>query len=293
VQPTAPAQDKGKSEANGIVQIIDEAMSAVTLRPDQSAALGKLGSEEDSKVAAVDQAKRDFLLTLADEIAANQVDATAMEPKTKAFVDADVAASPEVRAGLEKLHDSLDPQQRKQFVSGLRDALKRRATLLDPKSSLDKWSKTLNLTDDQKSKIQAIMAENTVANDVAKARLELVLAAFPGDTFSMDDLLPAAAVGHRAEHMAKRIIDVAAKVTPILTPEQRTAAADKIRSDVSGGSTRASGTGTATSSEGEEEGIVSEELWAGRAGYAAGYRSYSGAAFSSGYAGGFGGTYLF
>jgi Spy/CpxP family protein refolding chaperone len=306
--PTAaPEEQKAKSEANDIVQMIDEAMAHVTLRPDQTSTFKQLASDVDAHVAGVDEAKRAALLALADQIEANKVDAASLEPQTKKFVDAAAAASPYVRKALEKVHDNLDAQQRKEFVEGFRDALKKRKAMLDPKAHLERLSKDLNLSDDQKDKIQAILAENTVANDVARDRLELVLAAFPGDTFKMDELLPAEG-GLHAERMAKRAIDIAAKVTPILTPEQRKLAADKIRKRASGRSTgespaETSGTGPqgteASSAELEALGSASEPLWAGAAGgyggYAAGgYRSYSGGyGFSTGYAGGVGGTYLF
>jgi Spy/CpxP family protein refolding chaperone len=290
-----PAEEtqKGASEANGIVQMVEDALSGITLRPDQKDALQKVGAEVDAKVAAVDEAKRGGLLALADQIEAGNVDPNALKSYTQKYVDAAVAASPVVRSGLEKVHEILDASQRKQFVEGFREAMKKHAGRFDKKAHLDRMAATLNLTDDQKQKIGGVLGEDTVASDVARARVELVLAAFPGDHFAIDELLaPASTVRDRVQTMADHMIGVASRITEILTPDQRRIAASHIRDRVSGRTTEG-GTGQ-TGSALETIGSISQGIWVGGGGvgYAGGYRSYSGAAFSGGYAAGYGGGYL-
>ena len=231
--PVPQANQSPASDADGIVQLMDEAMSGITLRADQKDVLQKLGADVDAKVAAVDQARRDLLQTLSNQIEAGKVDADALHNDKEKVVDAAVAASPALRGAFEKLHDTLDPDQRKQFVAAFRDALQKRASMVDPQAQVDEWSKILNLTGDQKTKISAILGEDTTADDVAKARIDLVLAAFPGDTFSLDDLVPAGAVKYDTQQMVNRIIDVTSKVTNVLTPEQRQTAAKAIRDQLS------------------------------------------------------------
>jgi hypothetical protein len=241
-------------------------------------------------VAAVDQAKRDVLMALADEVEAGKVDAGALKSKTGRFVDAAVDASPVVRGALEKIHDTLDASQRKEFVSNFRAAMKKHGGMMNRKATIDELSSTLNLTDDQKQKIADVLGPDSVAADVARARVELVLAAFPGDRFKLDDLLaPASSERERAQALADRIVDVAAKVTDVLTPDQRKTAAQRIRDRVSGKSGVSQ-----TSARLESTDTASEPIWAagGRAGYAAGYRSYSGYGVAGGYAGGYGGAFL-
>jgi Spy/CpxP family protein refolding chaperone len=296
-QTPSPTQERqsGASEANGIAQMVEEALSSVTLRPDQSDAIQKVGAEVDAKVAAADQAKRDALLALADQIEAGKVDATALKPKTDNYVEAAVAASPTVRKGIEKLHEVLDASQRKQFVSGFRDALKKHAGTFERKARLEEWSSVLGLSDDQKKRIGEILGEDTVGADVARARIELVLAAFPGEHFSIDELLaPPSSVRARVQAMVDRMVDVAGRVTAILTPEQQKTAAAHIRDKVSGKSSGGGGTGQTTSSL-EGTGSVSQGIWmgGGGVGYAARYRSYSGFGFGGGgFAAGYGGGYL-
>jgi Spy/CpxP family protein refolding chaperone len=280
------------SEANDIVQLFDEALSNMALRPEQSDMLQKVGAEVDAKVGAVDQAKRDFMVALSKEIETGSVDSSTLHASLEEVVDAAAAASPILRAGFEKLHDTLDPEQRKQFVAGLRDALKKRAGMLDPKAQLDEWSKTLNLTDEQKQKIGAIMSSDTVDNDVARARIRLILAAFPGDKLSLDEIVPANTAHERTEKMFDHIVDVAKEVTDVLTPEQRALAANAIRNATS--SQPPSPTTSEPSASNEGTGTVAQALWAGGGRYyAGGYRSFGGYGFSRGYATGFGGMYMF
>jgi Spy/CpxP family protein refolding chaperone len=312
-QGPAPQQPQAAaSEANDIVQMVDAALQGITLRPDQVQQFQALGADVDAKVADVEKAKRDALLALADEIESGKVDAASLKPKTEQFVAAADAASPVVRHAFEKLHDALDADQRKQFISNFREELKKRAAMVGRKATLEEMSKTLNLTDDQKTKIQQILSEEKVDSEVARERYELVLAAFQEDEFSMDDLLPAASIHHRGERMVSRMVDIAAKITDVLTPEQRKIAAKGIRDRVAGKSTEEPGAGKTTEEPGagkttEQPGAgkstssidvtstTSEALWAGgRTMYATRYRGYGGGwGFSRGYAAGFGGGFLF
>jgi Spy/CpxP family protein refolding chaperone len=296
-QQAGPAQEKkATSESGDIVAMVEEALKGVNLRQDQVDTLQKLGEEVDAKVGAADQAKRDFLSALADAIEAGKVDAGALKSKIDAVADAAAAASPDVRSAIDKIHDTLDPDQRKEFVKGFRDALKKHEGRFDKKMVVERWAKALSLTDEQKQKVSDILGEDTVADDVAKARIELVLAAFPGKHFKIDYLLaPESAEHERVTHMMDRITDVTSRVTDILTPEQRKTAADRIRAKVAGrGSEEGGETGKASAGL-ETTDSTSEAIWMGgaRAGYAAaGYRGYAGGGFVGGYGAGYGGGWL-
>jgi hypothetical protein len=290
----APAAQPGaKSETDDIAQIVEEALSGIDLRSDQKDALQKLGATVDEKIATVDKAKRALLDALADEIAQGKVDTGSLHPQVQDVVDAASAASPDLRTALEKVHDTLDAKQRKQFVDSFRSAMQKRAPMFEARARVDELAKTLSLTDDQKTRIEAILAEDAVIRDVARARVQLVLAAFPGEVFEFSDLLPAKAVGHRTERMLDHMIDQAKRIDEVLTPDQRTTAAKAIHDKVAGkeataGGERGAGT---TSSSLEATGTTSDALWAG-GGRAVGYRSASGFGVSSGYAAGYGGTFM-
>lgn len=298
-QATPPEGEKTQnaSEAKGIVQMVDEALQGIELRHDQSDTIQKLGADVDAKVGTVDAAKRDLLVSIADEVEAGKVDPSTLKQKEHRFADAAADASPVVRSALEKLHDTLDPAQRKQFVSNFRDAMKKNGGMMSRKATLDELSSTLNLTDDQKQKVSDILGQDSTAADVARARIELVLAAFPGERFKIDELLaPASSVRERAQELADRIVEVAARVTDVLTADQRKNAAQRIRDKVSGKSgvsqTSASLETTDTAAEPIWVGGARAGVVGGRAGYVGGYRSFSGYGYAGGYTGGWGGAYL-
>jgi Spy/CpxP family protein refolding chaperone len=300
-QQLAPApKEAAASDANDIVQLVDEALSKIALRDDQAEALQKNAADVDAKVGAVDEARIAVLVAMAKQVEAGRINADAVRAEVNKVIEAANPASVSVRKGLEKVHDVLSAEQRKLFVSGFRAALEARASMLDSKAQIQEWSKKLSLTDEQKQKIQAIYSEDTVAEDVGRARVELVLAAFLDDTFSLDDLVPASAVRARTEHMMARMERIAAEVMGILTPEQRKAAAAAIRAEVTqtaaGGSEETgqttSGTGQ-TSSSLDGTASTAQALWVGRGGYYA--RSYGRGysyGFRRGYSTGFGGVYL-
>jgi Spy/CpxP family protein refolding chaperone len=251
-------------------------------------------------VSDVDKAKRDLLADLAKGIESGRIDESMLKPDEEKVEKAADAASPDVRSSFQKMHDLLDADQRKQFVSNFREALQKRESKLDPNAQVGEWAKTLSLTDDQKQKIAGILAEDKSANDEMRARLDKVLDAFSSDSFAIDQVLPEGSEKDRADKMMHRIVDQARKVTDILTPEQRATAAKTIRDRLSekGGNPEGP-TGQATapySTANEVTGHQSEAWWAGGAarygggfGYSVG-RSYG---FSRGYSSGFGGAWLF
>jgi Spy/CpxP family protein refolding chaperone len=298
-QQATPAQEKkATSESGDFVEMVEEALAGVNLRQDQTDTLQKLGADVDAKVGAADQAKRDYLSALADEIEAGKVDAGSLKSKTDAVADAASAASPDVRGALEKIHDTLDPEQRKAFVKGFHDALQKHAGRFDKKMMVDRWAKALNLTDEQKQKIGDIIGGDTVADDVARARIELVLAAFPGKHFKIDDLLaPESTERERVTNMMNHIAGITARVTDVLTPEQRKTAADRIRSKVSGRESEEGSETGKTSAHLEATDSTSEAIWMGggvaRAGFATGYRGFASGGFVGGYGVGYGGGWLF
>jgi Spy/CpxP family protein refolding chaperone len=291
-RPSPHATRAAASDRGGIVQLVDEALSGITLRPEQTDALEKLGAEDDAKVGAVDKARREYVLALADQIETGKVDESALKDQKKKVEEAAEAASPFLRASFQKMHEILDAGQRKEFVMHFRDALKKRAVSLDPDKQADKWAKTLSLTDDQKAKVRAILEDERAGGETMHARLEKVLDAFPTDSFSIDAVLPAGSIDERTDKMLDRITGVAKKVTEILTPEQCKTAAKAIREKM--GRTSARLETEETSEPLETTASTSEAFWAGGAGYYGG--AYGGGAaygFSRSYGAGYGGAYLF
>jgi Spy/CpxP family protein refolding chaperone len=300
-QTPAPAEKPAKSEAGGIVQLVDRALQGIDLRPEQTEALQKLGAKVDEKLEPVTEARKNLVLALADEIEAGKVDKDTLKPEIEDVVKASETASPLLRKAFDKLHDILDAKQREEFVEHFKDELKEFKQKHPVREQLEKLAHTLALTDDQKAKIGEILEKDEGAGKKVHENMERVLDAFPSDSFSMDAVLPEGQVREHVEKMEGRIIEDAREVTDILTPEQRKIAAEKIRSRAAarrgGGKTGGESTGAAGSPL-EATGSESEALWAARGfgGYGGfGYPGFGwggGYGFSRGYAAGFGGGWM-
>jgi hypothetical protein len=283
---SAVSEQAPTSETNGIVQMFDEALQGVSLRQDQQEKLKELGANVDAKVGAVDQAKRKLLGAIGKEVGEGRVDADSLKPEVQAFVDASAQAAPVLRDAVQKMHDILDHGQRTQFADNLKKAMKGREGKLAPGAQLEEWNKKLNFTEDQKKKISDILEKEPAAGEAIHKRFEAIIAAFPDDSFSLDSVAPPRDAKERAKAVATHIIDVASKVTEILSPEQRAIVAKTLQE-------RAGGTAQ-TSSDLEITGTVAQPIWMGR-GFGYGGAAYRGAAYgvSRGYAAGYGGAFLF
>jgi Spy/CpxP family protein refolding chaperone len=250
--PTHAGQPPGEGgQACGLVPLLDQALSKVDLKPDQADQVRALTSELSDKMDALDRAKMDFWSALADAIQNGNVDERSLQPQEHKVIDAAVQASPVVRKDLDQLHHALDKKQRKQFVKALADEINAQTQQSKPQVKLDKMAQELNLSDEQKEKIQKIMSDYRIDEDVQLARINFVLTAFLSKHFKMDDLVPRNAARDCTDHTLDDIIEGVQRVTDVLTPEQRAKMADMIRSYTSG---QGQGTSGGAGSEPENAG---------------------------------------
>jgi Spy/CpxP family protein refolding chaperone len=106
---------------------------------------------------------------------------------------------------------------------------------------MKKWAEDLKLTDAQRDQIKdAMRARFKEAHEhgeghpwaemkAHKERAEKVFEAFKGERFVMDEVAPRMEAHAMANKMSARILQMVETVLPILTAEQRTIAAQKIR----------------------------------------------------------------
>jgi hypothetical protein len=218
-QAAAPAE-----KHYGLVKLFKDALSGLQLRTDQTEAIKKLCDQVEAVQGPAEQAKKDLLGALGKQIASGAVDATALDPEIAGVSKAAEHASPVIRSSLDKLHGILDKDQRVEFVQGFEKALTTRIARHADK----RWEDEVGLSAEQKSRIEAITSRHTKRIDQALGRMLRVLAAFEGDTFAIDEVLPERDAGEHAAKMAKGMIQVASEVTAVLTPEQRQKIADKL-----------------------------------------------------------------
>ena len=320
--PTTAEEPKQASEAQGFVRLVEEALSQIKLEPQQTAALQAIGSMVNKKEAAVHKAKIELIDALAGQIEKGSIDEKALAPQIEAFVEASESARPIMRAAFDELHDLLDPSQRQQFAEALDRGVNERQKAYAAGTWLDQWAKDFGLSSDQESQIRSAVEKLKPAAAARAKELDKVIDAFKGDKFSIDDVSPAADTAERATAMVKGLVGLTEAVSGVLTPEQRTQAASKIREKIAQPATQEpaapSNMGTtpstpytapsapampgvpaapalpgvhvAPTSANDDIGTSSDALWAGARGGAVGYRGgavgYRGGAV--GYRGGVG-----
>jgi Spy/CpxP family protein refolding chaperone len=223
--------------SHGHVKLAAEALSEVPLRADQRAQIEKLAATADAGQAAVRTARRDLMAAIADQIAAGQIDKNTLQPKIDAIGVAALGTQTTERAGLEQLHAILDASQRSLFVDTLRDKIQARwqehagHAGHGHEGMKARWAE-LNLTDAQEAQIKAILKDEFSATrgqwKDGFDRGQKTLEAFKGDAFVMAEVAPAVDMRAKSTEMAGRFVDIATKVLPILTPEQRALAAQKL-----------------------------------------------------------------
>jgi Spy/CpxP family protein refolding chaperone len=242
--------------AHGFVKASLDALGDVPLRPDQRAPIEQLAKDAEARHASGRDAKNALVLAIADQVQAGTLDRAALQPKIDAVQAAMKAAKPLDAQALEKLHGILDADQRKAFVDALRAKWQAHGPSGDhagpddegpgPKGGrgmgfgpLAQLGAELKLTDDQKDKIrQAIFAQRAAGGGPpgggmhdwrgGHERLEKLTAAFESDHFVVAELEPKDEKDFMTEH-GDRMLELGRSVLPILTAEQRTLLATKIR----------------------------------------------------------------
>lgn len=235
--------------AQGHMKLVAAALSDVPLRPDQRADIEKMAADADARHAEAADARKQVMLALADQVQAGQVDRAALQPKIDAMAAALEKSRPADRAAIEHLHAILTPDQRVAFVDALQAKMHDRMAAAHEGhhgGGMGEMAKDLNLTDEQKQKIHEAMRarfhgeghdgdrdgdhhgpppEMREHMDHGRNMLE----AFKQDHFSMDEVAPQRDVHQDATKMSDHILGMVEIVLPILTPEQRTIAAQKLR----------------------------------------------------------------
>jgi Spy/CpxP family protein refolding chaperone len=204
--------------------LVEEALTKIQLREDQTNKLQQLGKEVHEHQAAVKDARNAFLHALGKGLAAGKIEPGALDHEIDNLADAIADAAPEMRIALEKLHDTLDAQQRTEFVNAFDEALRHRLRA----DRGTKWEDELGLSADQKARIKEILTEDAPRMDFLIGRLERVMAAFDSDKFNLDEIAPMKNTRERARRLAEGLVKVTGKIADVLTPEQRQKVADKL-----------------------------------------------------------------
>jgi Spy/CpxP family protein refolding chaperone len=257
------------ASTHGVVKMIGEALGEVPLRPDQRVELEKLAQEAEQRHVAAQTGHKELMLAVADQVEKGAIDRAALQPKIDRVVADAEKARPEDQAALARVHALLDPSQRNAFVDALEARFaemrgkhgkhgRHGERAKDGEhaergmrgghegfAGMKQLAEELKLTDEQRSQIRDVMragmeehrgdaaergkgkagwAERAKAFRRGKEQLD----AFRTENFDPKAGAPAD-LHAKIEQGTTRAVSFAEKVLPILTPEQRKIAADKIR----------------------------------------------------------------
>jgi Spy/CpxP family protein refolding chaperone len=250
-QTTASAATKAPvgADAHGVVKLVGSALGDVALRPEQRTDVDKLVAEAEARHAPLASGRKELVAAFADQVEKGTIDRAALQPKIdKVAADLD-AVRAEDRAALTKLHGLLDASQRGAFVDALEARMKAKHGERGERGfgKLKQLADDLKLTDEQKSQLREVFhgarkngreafkqwrdqhgpgAHDKGGPHGGKRMLE----AFRDDKLDLDKTFPTQNSKEMVQLGSERMTSFAEKVLPILTPDQRKIAADKLRS---------------------------------------------------------------
>jgi Spy/CpxP family protein refolding chaperone len=256
-------------QTHGVVKVFGDALGEVALRPDQRTELEKLAVAAEQRHLAMADGKKDLMLAVADQLEKGSIDRAALQPKIDRIIADLEKGRPEDTASLARMHAILDSEQRNAFADALEAKFKgkhggwkhgggdkgkdgpkgeagERAGGADQGGAggmhgLMQLAADLRLTDDQKSQIKDALKAGHEGHSFREMHERMsegkkVLESFRSDTFDANVATPAPEkLRERAAIGTSRALGVAEKILPILTPDQRKIAAEKLRTMASSG----------------------------------------------------------
>lgn len=245
---TASAATKAPiaTHERGVVKLVGDALGEVPLRAEQRSEIDKLVADAEARHAPLAAGRKELLTAFADQIEKGTIDKAALQPRIDKLTADFQAIQGSDRAAIVKLHDLLDANQRNAFVDAFEAQMKakRGEFAAGGFGKLKELSDELKLTDAQKTQLRDAMhaahdqdggghgwkrAGEGGGRGWGRHGGRRPLEAFREDKLDLDKALPAADAKAHAGFFAERAASFAEKALPILTPEQRKIAADKLR----------------------------------------------------------------
>lgn len=229
----------------GFAMFIAMSLDSLGTTPDQQAAIKKIQTDLHSEMMPAHEAEKAVLVTLADGIAAGQLDQAKLDTQIAALGQASAGVHDAVASSLNELHATLTPPQRAALV----DKVEAHLTVWHHTNSADepaakdktgghlgKLAKEFSLTPEQVEKVRgsfhaSIAAAPKYDRAEAEAHMKAFGDAFASDHFDAKNLSTGTAVnGHMAVWGMTRTVHFYKALIPVLTPEQRTAMSTTLRS---------------------------------------------------------------
>jgi Spy/CpxP family protein refolding chaperone len=233
----------------GFAHFVLLAIETIGITPEQQAQVDKIKAELHAKTQPVRDAQKAVLLALADGVAAGSIDTAKIDGAVAAVGTAAAQTHGATANELNELHAVLRPEQRAALVDKVEAHwLVWKESNGDEKAAAKEHeegghiahvAKEFALTNDQVAKVKAsfessltahAQAHGTFNPAEAEAHMKAFGAAFAADTFDANTLSTAAAAHtSMATWGVSRMVRFYEALAPVLTPEQRTKVADKLR----------------------------------------------------------------
>jgi Spy/CpxP family protein refolding chaperone len=227
----------------GVTLFIAMSLDTLGVSPEQQAAVEKIRKELHAQMEPARTAEQSVTVALADGLAAGTIDTTKVDTALAQVSAAAATAHEASAAALNELHAVLTPEQRGALVDKVEAhwAVWQKANAEETASDrpegghLSSLAKDLALTDAQVQQIRASLAEGMKAvprldpQEIA-AHLHAFGEAFRGDTFDAKSLTTASgADAHIVARGTAQMAHFIETVSPVLTPEQRSELAARLR----------------------------------------------------------------
>jgi len=241
-----PAEEETSSTESAVgpaahLAKLQQLMTKLALRADQRATLESMAKDMESKLAPARKLRAEAVTEVVRQVRAGKVERARLEALLKRAEAFHTAQRPTMLAALNNLHRTLDASQRSKLIDRLE---KRGPGHGGPRHgfrALRQVARKLKLTDDQLDRIQAVVKESGGGmgerlSQMMKLhdQLDDAKKAFLGDRFNAADLEIFKAVPGLVRGHVDRAIRAAEKILPILTAEQRAAAAKLIEEHAQG-----------------------------------------------------------
>ncbi len=231
--------------------------------PDsEHASIEKIQSDLMAKEEPVHAAQANVLSALADGVAAGKVDTKKVDAAVAQVDAASTAAEAASTDALNQLHNTLSPLERQALMDKLNAhwGVWKQANADDqpanPKTGDHfTWlTKDLNLTTDQSNQLKTALAASAANDKTPKlnssdvdSHIQALTTSFESNTFDPKTLNGAPfGDAHLATRGEKSMVSFYEAAAPILTPDQRTKLAQKLRDHATQESGAGSNTGTTT-----------------------------------------------
>ena len=233
--------------ARGPLRVIGDALGDVPLSGAQRTQIEQLATDAEARHVDTRAAGKTLVLAIADQVQGGQIDRAALQPRIDALAAAADRVQPADRAAFEQLHSLLTADQRVAFVDALQARMHGPKGDAAERHPMRQWADDLKLTDEQKTQIRTALADHFRGAHGAESaghgdadhpghpwaegaeRGAKMLAAFKQDRFVMSEVAPPRDLSKVVSKMSDRFLGLAEVALPILTPEQRSIAAQKIR----------------------------------------------------------------